>query len=221
MLKSNNIEIFLAREELLNIFQEVIIQLKSKKLNHKSEFHISYDLEKKNLGPIIILDDQSLSKLINKSFIFNNFIFIIGNINKMSSEYLDSNFINYEFLETPFSILRLLTQCDNFLNEINNSYLEVANFNRFSYSFNLNTIYKNDFSLYLTDKENEIFKILIENIGSCLNRKQLLSKVWSYDQSIDTHTLETHIYTLRKKLKKKLGLEDLIMHQEEGYSIKS
>jgi DNA-binding response OmpR family regulator len=47
----------------------------------------------------------------------------------------------------------------------------------------------------------------------------LLSKVWNYGDGIDTHTLETHIYTLRKKIKKKLNFSNLVSHEETGYFI--
>ncbi len=220
MLKSNDIDIFLVREELLNIFQELLIQLKNKKLNYQSQFNIINNLNKKNFSQITILDNISVGELIEKNFIFNNFIFIIDNISENSRQYLDNNFVNYECLDLPISCLKLLIRSDNLLNEINNARLERDDLKKFSYSFNLNTVYVNNSSLYLTDKENEIFQILIENIGSSLSKKQLLSKVWSYDQNIDTHTLETHIYTLRKKLKKKLGLQNIIRHEEDGYFIK-
>ena len=96
--------------------------------------------------------------------------------------------------------MKLLSRCDNLLCEIHNSHSEIINLKQFSYSFNLNTIYFRNLSLYLTDKENEIFQVLIKNVGISITRKELLSKVWSYNENIDTHTLETHIYSLRKKL---------------------
>ena len=89
----------------------------------------------------------------------------------------------------------------------------------FSYSFQLNSIYTDKNSLYLTDKENEIFKFLINNLNSAFNKKELLSHIWRYNEDIDTHTLETHIYTLRKKIKQKLNLSNLIIHEEDGYRI--
>ena len=221
MMKSNNIDIFLFKEELLNIFLELIPQLKNNKLNFASELNINDDLTKKKLNLITILDEESLQNLINKKFILNNYIFILGKIKQDLNEYLNENLINYECFELPFSVLKLLARCDNLITEINHSQSEIIKLKQLRYSFNLNTIYTTNSSLYLTDKENEIFQFLIINVGTTVSRKQLLSKVWSYNENIDTHTLETHIYTLRKKIKKKLGLANLILHDEDGYIVRA
>lgn len=221
MMKSNNIDIFLFKEELLNIFLELIPQLKNNKLNFASELNINDDLTKKKLNLITILDEESLQNLINKKFILNNYIFILGKIKQDLNEYLNENLINYECFELPFSVLKLLAHCDNLITEINHSQSEIIKLKQLRYSFNLNTIYTTNSSLYLTDKENEIFQFLIMNVGTTVSRKQLLSKVWSYNENIDTHTLETHIYTLRKKIKKKLGLTNLILHDEDGYIVRA
>ena len=221
MMKSNNIDIFLFKEELLNIFLELIPQLKNNKLNFASQLNINDDLTKKKLNLITILDEESLQNLINKKFVLNNYIFILGKIKQDLNEYLNENLINYECFELPFSVLKLLARCDNLITEINHSQSEIIKLKQLSYSFNLNTIYATNSSLYLTDKENEIFQFLIMNVGTTVSRKQLLSKVWSYNENIDTHTLETHIYTLRKKIKKKLGFTNLILHDEDGYIVRA
>ena len=220
MIKSNNVDIFLLSDELLNIFSELTLQFKSKKSNFVAQFNITEDLSKTNSNLITILDEAAIENLIEKKFVPNNYLFIIGKINQDFTDYLNDNLINYEYFEPPISFLKLLNRCDNLLRETNNSQSEIIDLKHFSYSFNLNTIYVGNSSLYLTDKENEIFQFLIENIGSNVARKQLLSKVWSYNENIDTHTLETHIYTLRKKIKKKLGLTNLILHEEDGYQVK-
>ena len=219
MTKNNNIDIFLSKEDLSNIFLELLPQLKNKELNFISQLNINDDLSKINLNQITILDEDSLKNFINKKIILNNYIFIVGNKNQDIDEYLNENLINYEYFEPPFSFLKLLARCDNLLTEIHNSQSEIIKLKHLSYSFNLNTIYTSNSSLYLTDKENEIFQFLIKNVGNTISRKQLLSKVWSYSENIDTHTLETHIYTLRKKIKKKLGLTNLILHEDDGYRV--
>ena len=206
MTKNNNIDIFLSKEDLSNIFLELLPQLKNKELSFISQLNINDDLSKINLNQISILDEDSLENFINNKINLKNYIFIVGNKNQDIDEYLNENLINYEYFEPPFSFLKLLARCDNLLTEIYNSQSEIIKLKHLSYSFNLNTIYTSNSSLYLTDKENEIFQFLIKNVGFTISRKQLLSKVWSYSENIDTHTLETHIYTLRKKIKKKLGL---------------
>lgn len=219
MIKNNNIDIFLSKEDLSNIFFELLPQLKNKELNFISQLNINDDLSKINLNQITILDEDSLKNFINKKIILNNYIFIVGNKNQDVDEYLNENLINYEYFEPPVSFLKLLARCDNLLTEIHNSQSEIIKLKHLSYSFNLNTIYTSNSSLYLTDKENEIFQFLIKNVGNKISRKQLLSKVWSYSENIDTHTLETHIYTLRKKIKKKLGLTNVILHEDDGYKV--
>ncbi len=219
MIKNNNIDIFLYKKDHSNIFLELLPQLKNKKLNFISQLNINDDLSKKHLNQITILDEDSLEYFINKKIDLNNYIFIVGNKKRDIDKYLNENLINYEYFEPPVSFLKLLARCDNLLAEINNSQSEIIKLKHLSYSFNLNTIYSNNSSLYLTDKENEIFQFLIKNIETPISRKQLLSKVWSYNENIDTHTLETHIYTLRKKIKKKLGLSNLILHEEDGYRV--
>ena len=219
MIKNNNIDILLSGQELTSILLELIPQIKSKKLNLVPHLNINDDLTKKNLNQIIILDEDSLRNLINKKFVLNNYIFILGYKKKEVDEYLNKNLINHEYFEPPFSLVKLLARCDSLLTEIHNSQSEIMKLKYLSYSFNLNTIYTSNSSLYLTDKENEIFQFLIKNVGNIISRKQLLSKVWSYSENIDTHTLETHIYTLRKKIKKKLGLTNLILHEDDGYRV--
>ena len=210
MLRNNDIDIFLTSEELLNIFHELIPQIVN---------DITSEVNKKNHNSIMIIDLASLIKLISEKFIFNSYIFIVGAIEERLKTYLDKTYVNYEFIDSPISYLSLINKCKSLNKQINNSISEIVKFKKFSYSFQLNTIYTYDSSLYLTDKENEIFQSLIESNKNSLNKKQLLSKVWSYDDDIDTHTLETHIYTLRKKIKKKLNLSNLIKHNENGYLI--
>ena len=91
-------------------------------------------------------------------------LFIVNLNNHLINKYLNNQFINYEYIETPLNFLKLINKCKNFINQINNSITEIVKLKNFSYSFQLNSIYTKKGSLYLTDKENEIFKLLIDNL---------------------------------------------------------
>ena len=219
MLQNNDIDIFLFREDLLNIFNELIVQIGNEEQFHKISLSLINKFKKNNINPITIIDEISALEILNNKLVVNNYLLIIGEKNYVVNKYLDSHYISYEYIETPLSFLELLNKCKKFINQINHSIKERIFLKDFSYSFQLNSIYTDKNSLYLTDKENEIFKFLINNLNSTFNKKQLLSHVWKYNEDIDTHTLETHIYTLRKKIKEKLNLSNLIIHEEDGYRI--
>ena len=219
MLQNNDIDIFLFREDLLNIFNELIVQIGNEEQFHKISLSLINKFKKNNINPITIIDEISALEILNNKLVVNNYLLIISEKNYVINKYLDSHYISYEYIETPLSFLELLNKCKKFINQINHSIKERILLKDFSYSFQLNSIYTDKNSLYLTDKENEIFKFLINNLNSTFNKKQLLSHVWRYNEDIDTHTLETHIYTLRKKIKEKLNLSNLIIHEEDGYRI--
>ena len=217
MLVSNNIDFFLVREDLLQVFSELIPQLNNNKDKAKITYNIIEKINENNF--ILNLDNISLNKLIKDKAILNNYLFVIGEITIDMSNHLSTNYINYEIINEPINILSLLEKLKNLINQKNSALLEIKQFKKLSYLSRLKTIYVNELSLYLTDKENEIFQILVDNKNVSLSKKQLLSKVWNYDEDIDTHTLETHIYTLRKKIEKKLNLNNIIKHIDEGYRI--
>ena len=216
MIKTNDIDVFLLNQEFLSVFQELIIQFDKNK--EKIYFNLINTFNN-NTSLITILDPIALENLINKKISLDNYIFIIGNISNDITKKLDDEYINYELIETPINIFYLIEKCKNLIKQQNDFSSEIIIYKKFKYSFQLNTIYTKDNSLYLTDKENEIFQSLIKNKDNSLNKQKLLSKVWNYADGIDTHTLETHIYTLRKKIKKKLNLVNLICHEEAGYFI--
>lgn len=216
MIKTNDIDIFLLNEELIKVFQDLITQFGKNK--EKINFNILSSFQN-NTNLITIFDSISLENIISKNFPLNNHIFIIGSISNEIIKKLDNEYINYEIVKIPLNIFYLIGKCKNLIKQQKEFSSEIVSFKKFKYSFLLNTISTKDNSLYLTDKENEIFQSLIENKDDFLNKKKLLAKVWNYADGIDTHTLETHIYTLRKKIKKKLNLVDLICHEDNGYYI--
>lgn len=73
----------------------------------------------------------------------------------------------------------------------------------------------------LTDKEVSIIQNLMDASGEGVSREQLLKSVWGYESVLDTHTLETHIYRLRNKLRELGADEALIAACEGGYRLKT
>ena len=77
----------------------------------------------------------------------------------------------------------------------------------------------NDIKLKLTEKEiNTIMYLLKKNIPVGVD--ELQENVWSYQSDIETHTVETHIYRLRKKILNTFNDNDLIISKKNGYQIK-
>ena len=52
-----------------------------------------------------------------------------------------------------------------------------------------------------------------------LSRNYILKNIWNYSSETDTHTVETHIYRLRQKIKKKFEDNNFIKNSKDGYSL--
>ena len=68
----------------------------------------------------------------------------------------------------------------------------------------------------LTEKEIQLLELFLSSSGS-ISKNRILEKVWKYSEDADTHTVETHIYRLRKKIKSKFSDEDFILNDRRGY----
>ena len=72
--------------------------------------------------------------------------------------------------------------------------------------------------LKITEKEIN-FICTLKNSKSPLTKKYILEKIWLYSSGTETHTIETHIYRLRQKVKNMFGDENFIINSKDGYSI--
>ena len=69
--------------------------------------------------------------------------------------------------------------------------------------------------------EREINLVLfLKNASTPVKISELQKKVWEYGSELETHTVETHIYRLRKKIKEKFNDDNFIKSLKEGYFIK-
>ena len=142
------------------------------------------------LNCYLIITNKKYSGLHNQ-FVFNN---LPVNILKLVEK------INIEFLKIQFN---------------NQSKVKIGN-----YMIDLNSremILKNS-KLKLTEKEINTI-IYLSNINKPVSIKELENKVWSYQSGIETHTVETHIYRLRKKILKTFNDNNFIISKKNGYQI--
>ena len=72
---------------------------------------------------------------------------------------------------------------------------------------------KNNFVI-LTEKEIQLIELFL-NSEKPISKKNILSFVWNYSSDADTHTVETHIYRLRKKIKDKFFDEEFLLNDKD------
>ena len=70
--------------------------------------------------------------------------------------------------------------------------------------------------IILTEKEVQLIELFL-NTKKPLSKDNILSSVWHYSADADTHTVETHIYRLRKKIIDKFKDEKFILNNKDGY----
>ena len=77
---------------------------------------------------------------------------------------------------------------------------------------------KNNKFVELTEKEIQLLELFLNNTLP-IARKIILEEVWKYAPEADTHTVETHIYRLRKKINSQFSDENFILNEKDGYLI--
>ena len=200
---------------LNNIFIEAASCAKASKLFYFQNFTL--EKIKKNNPKILVLDNSSLIKIVNQNIKLDS-IFLVNEPNQASSNFkISSEVIN---INIPFKMSDIYQRIENFLIQININSKRIIKYKNFSYDPSTRKLINQSTFLRFTEKEGQIFTCLMENADLYITKKDLLNKVWSYGDGIDTHTLETHIYALRKKIDSKLNIKDLIMFEEKkGYYI--
>ena len=207
------IPITLGNDKLRLIISEII---ESNNIFGNLEFQLTdkNDLNKNNES-ILITDNEFAVKELSHANKFDT-IFII-NCNNDSLEMGKQN-SKIVLLSIPLQIRDLYQRVSNCLDQINSQTARKLNFNSFTYDPSMRTLSNDNLYLRFTEKESQIFNSLLDNSNTHISKKNLLKKVWSYNDDIDTHTLETHIYSLRKKIEKNLLIKDLIIFEEnKGY----
>ena len=173
-----------------------------------------HDLQKYN---IIITDNLTLEQIADH-FNQSQQILCMGELRDISK----INNIRYQisFIKIPFKFKDLEKRALNLFSSLDSDLKQIKQFKEFSYNSRSRILERNKKTLRMTEKENEIFKLLLSYNENYVSKEKLLKEVWNYNRNIDTHTLETHIYSLRQKINKQLKLKDLIIYREkQGYLI--
>ena len=102
---------------------------------------------------------------------------------------------------------------------LKNKFLDQSNIKIGEYDLDLNSrkISLGNKSLNLTERETNLIIFIKDKKNVTI--KELQKMVWDYSPDLETHTVETHIYRLRKKMKETFGDENFILNTSNGYSI--
>ena len=155
----------------------------------------------------------------NLSLEKKNFLIISKHKMKLT-EYKDVTDKNVLILnKLPLPLNKLLEQINIQLIKIKFSHQSKIIIKGYELNLNSKFFSKTDLSLKLTEKEIEIILYLNER-KTKHNVSDLQKNIWGYSVDIETHTVETHIYRLRKKIKDKFNDDNFILSHEDGYFIK-
>jgi len=102
-------------------------------------------------------------------------------------------------INIPFSFNNIVQQIEIFIRE-NSKKMNDIRIGNFFLNVHGRKIILNNAHEKLTEKETEILWKLLNKIEHKISQKDLLKEIWGYDEGIETRTLETHIYRIRKKL---------------------
>ena len=195
------------------IFSEIINEIKL-----FSKFKIKYY---ENID--LCIEDNTKE---NKLFVFFNNSFNKKKINDLPSIVItenskkDKKIFNgvQERLKMPFRILDFEKKIISLIAKYEFKKNSLINLGDYIVDKNERKIKKNNLELQLSEKEIE-FLVLFSEESRPINRNLVLKKVWKYSEESETHTVETHIHRLRKKILEKFGDTNFIKNNNEGYYI--
>ena len=118
----------------------------------------------------------------------------------------------------PIKISNLIDQLNARLIQQNYSAKSNININKYILDINSRILKKSDNELKLTEREIDTI-IFLKNENKPVKVDILQRKVWKYGEDLETHTVETHIYRLRKKIKDTFNDDSFIKSKKDGYLI--
>ena len=174
-------------KELFNILEEIKENFEFKLEFYEKERELE-NLENNNLSDYLVITKKKLSNLKKQIIIDKSPI----NINDLIQT-LNINFLKSKFIEQ--------------------SKIDLG---RYNLDLNSRILNQNEKELDLTEKESSIL-IFLKQSKDPVKIDQLQEKVWGYNSELETHTVETHVYRLRKKINNKFHDNEFIISDKKGY----
>jgi len=144
--------------------------------------------------------------IISKS---NQKLLLTKNIN-------EKNFLNLN--SVPLSINKLIELINIHLIKLRFNYQSKIDIKNYELNLNSKFFSRDHLSLKLTEKEIEII-LYLKDSKTKHDVLDLQKNIWNYSADMETHTVETHIYRLRKKIANKFNDENFIINYKNGYFI--
>ena len=186
-------------------------------INFNSLYEILDEIKENLFFKIIKLENENSIKNNSDLDIINSLI--ISKINHkllLNKDITDKNLLNFNDL--PISLNKFLELINIKLMKLKFNYQTKININGYELNLNSKFLSKNSLKLKLTEKETEIILYLHETKKN-RDVANLKKNIWHYSEGMETHTVETHIYRLRKKILKNFDDKNFIISQKDGYQI--
>ena len=186
-------------------------------VNYNSLYEILDEI-KENLSFKITKFENEDDFRKNKNFDEKNILIISNSKNKLilNQNISEKNLLIFDFL--PLAINKIIELIN--LKLIKLKFNNQSKINIKNYELNLNSKFfsKEGLSIKLTEKEIEIILYLYQN-KTKHNVIDLQKNIWHYSSDMETHTVETHVYRLRKKISDRFKDENFILSEKNGYFI--
>ena len=185
-------------------------------LNSKTLYDILIELKNLLNFNILHMNEKDLNK--NTFDDYKNYILLTNNLKNLEKNpYIDMAKV-LVIDDIPIPIKKLLEKINIFI--LKESFQTQSKKKIKDYYFDLNdrTIFKKEKKVKLTEKELQLI-LYLDFKKDPQNIIKLQNEIWGYNKDLETHTVETHIYRLRKKIQKEFNDEQFIKSNKKGYSL--
>ena len=185
-------------------------------LNSKTLYDILIELKNLLNFDILHMNEKDLNK--NTFDDYQNYILLTNDLKNLEKNpYIDMAKV-LVINEIPIPIKKLLEKINIFI--LKESFQTQSKKKIKDYYFDLNdrTIFKKEKKVKLTEKELQLI-LYLDLKKDPQNIIKLQNEIWGYNKELETHTVETHIYRLRKKIQKEFNDEQFIKSNKKGYSL--